>query len=378
MKDSNFIKIKFILAFGFLVAFVVFCCSPLFAFEGLEVEGIPFVYVPASDTYQQFTDVNYPDSPFYSIPRYESSEVGLQTSFPVPYYSDGDHYSVLLNFSFAVPYEAISNNQWVGIYLRPMLSNGYMTNSSSGQWLKVNVLTVNPTGSSGYTDLSSGSFMWQGHSDCSYRMLITCMNDSTIVANQPRVYNVSLVLDLNLKSGTGVIGDELRPFSISARYYLGYPNISSGYGLGLYKDFTIRCTDTSMYGLLENIESAVSSIDFSGLSGLADLNVTVENLYNEYVNNAQLEIELLESILDDGETDEDVTRWGEVASEFNEQNDILHSLENEFIGTIEDFTMPTVVLSDDINLFNRFFDNEIIILLVTISLALAICFCILL
>lgn len=359
-----FKKTKIFLCVGFIIAYVLFVCTPLFAFEGLEVEGIPFVYVPASDSFQQFTDVNYPDSPFYSIPRYEASEVGIQTSFPVPYYSDGDHYSVLLNFSFAVPYEAISNNQWVGIYLRPMLSNGYMTNSSSGQWLMVNVLSTNPNGSSGYTNLTSGSFMWQGHSDCSYRMLITCMNDATIAANQPRVYNVSLVLDLNLKSGIGVIGDELRPFSISARYYLGYPNISSGYGLGLFKDFTIRCTDTSMYGLLENIESAVSSIDFSGLSGLSDLNITVENLYNEYVANSQIEIGLLESILDDGETDEDITEWANQATAFESKVSNLNDIEESLKGTISDYTFPDAPnQTANSNIVGMFFNNELVIAL---------------
>lgn len=355
-----FKKTKIFLCVGFIIAYVLFICTPLYAFEGFDVDGIPFVYIAGTDTYQEFTDVDYPDSPFYSIPNYEAEEIGISTSFPVPYYSDGDHYSVLLNFTFAVPYQAIVNNQWVGIYLRPMLSNGYMTNTSSGQWLKVNVLTINPSGSSGYTELTSGSFMWQGHSNCSYRMLITCMNDSSIVANQPRVYNVSLVLDLNLKSGSGLTGDELRPFSISARYYLGYPNISSGYGLGLHKDFTIRCTDTSMYGLLENIESAVSSIDFSGLSGLADLNITVENLYNEYVTNSQVEIGLLESIFDDGETDEDITEWANQATAFESVVSNLNDIEESLLGTISDFTFPDVPnQTANPNIVRVWFDNPI-------------------
>ena len=342
---------------------------PVYAFEGFEVTGYPFTFINGTNTYQMFSDKDMPDSAFYSIPNYEATEVGIASGFPVPYYSDGDHYSVFLNFSFAVPYQAYSNNQWVGIYIRPMLSNTYMSSASSGQWLSANVLSIAPGSgySGGYTDVSTGSFMWQGDSQCSYRMLITCMNDAFTIANQPRIYNVSLVLDLNLTASNTLASDELRPFSISARYYLGYPTISTGYGLGLYKDFTLRCTDTSMYGLLEDIQAAVSSIDFSGLSGLADLSVTVNNIYD----NLELNLALLESIYDDGETDPDVTRWGQeqsqLASDFNE----LQSIEHSYIDVLNDFTFPVVGdTSGAATLFNGFWNFPIIHTMIIVSLSM--------
>lgn len=365
---------KYLIAIGFFIGFILFLCAPVFAFEGFDVTGYPFTYIKSTDTYQQFSDVDMPDSPFYSIPGFECEEVGIQTSFPVPYYADGDHYSVLMNFAFAVPYQAYQNNQWVGIYVRPMLSTGYMQNTSSGQWLKVNVNTINATGSSGYTDLSYGSFMWQGDSQCSYRMLITCMNDAFIGANQPRIYNVTVVFDLNLNSGTGFSGDELRPFSVSARYYLGYPSISSGYGLGLFKDFSVRCTDTSIMGVLENIQSAIADLDFSGLSGLADMSATVTNLYNSYVTNSGIEIGLMESIIDDGETDAEPIQWESQAQEMQSQVAELHSLEEDIKGTFTEYEFPTAPNQTAIgNVANMFFQNELFIALTLAFFTMTLC-----
>ena len=349
------------------VLLMFLAARPVYAFEGFEVVGYPFTEITGG-IMQQFTDRDLPDSAFYSI-YYESRDIGIASSFPVPYYSDGDHYSVFLNFSFAVPYQSIVNNQWVGIYVRPMLSNTQMTTASSGQWLTVNVLDVAPGSgyTGGYTDLRYGSFMWQGDTQCSYRMLITCMNDANIAANQPRIYNISLVLDLNLTASNTPASDELRPFSVSARYYTGYPNISSGYGLALHKDFIIRCTDTSMFGLLEEINSAISELDFSGLSGLADLSVTVSNIYE----NLELNLALLESIYDDGETDPDVTRWGEEQFALASDFDVLQSIGHSYIDVLNDFTFPDVDdTSGAATLFNGFWNFPIIQTMIVVSLSM--------
>lgn len=381
--DYNFKKTKIFLFIGFLVAFIIFSCSPLFAFEGFDVECVPYWNDGTSaNDYFQFADPDYPDSAFYS-PSYngtQAKEIGLYTGFPVPYYADGDHYSIFLNFSIGVPASALTNN-WLGLYIKPQASSTSMGTSAGGQYIIANVGVYNPYGSSGNSAMYSGTFTWQGNTTCNYKILMTCfIDDSVSVGAQQWIYNFSCVFDLNLEGGSGLAADELRPFAISAKYYLGYPTSgTSNYGLGLLKRYSCRATDTSLYGLLENIESAVSSIDFSGLSGLADLSVTVENFYDEYINNMNIQIPLLESIYDDGETDEDVTRWGDIATEFNENNNILHSLENEMMGTIDDFTLPSVTSSAEAtNLFSKFFENEIIILLTTISLCLAIVFCILL
>lgn len=381
--DENRSITKMFFGAGLVVAFVLMLISfKVYAFEGFEVDAIPFWYNDASysQSYYQFADNDstYMIGDFYhsSNQTEQGKEVGLVTGFPVPYYSDGDHYSIFLNFAFSVPTSAHVANDWVGIYVRPMLSNVYMTPASSGTWLKVNVNTISPGSSTGFTDLSYGTFQWQGYANCSYRMLIVSTIDND---NTQYIYNVSCVLDLNLIARDGILGAELRPFSISAKYYLGYPSSStSNYGLGLYKNYSIRCTDTSIYGLLENIESAVSSIDFSGLSGLADLNVTVENLYNEYVNNASIELGLLESIYDDGETDEDVTRWGEQASEFQSKNDYLHELEESLEGTISDFTFPEVANQTAVtNVIGNFLSNEFVIALTLAMMTLMIVFLIL-
>lgn len=381
--DENRSVTKMFFGAGLVVAFVLMLISfKVYAFEGFDVDAIPFYYNPDnySQTYYQFSeeDPSYMVGDFYHSANQtdQGREVGIVTGFPVPYYSDGDHYSVFLNFSFSVPTMAHSANDWVGIYVRPMTSNSFLTPASGGTWLKVNVNTITPSGSTGCTDLSYGTFQWQGYANCSYRMLIV----STIDAYHTQyIYNVSCVLDLNLISGSGVLGSELRPFSISAKYYLGYPQSSTTtYGLGLYKKYSIRCTDTSIYGLLENIESAVSSIDFSGLSGLADLNVTVENLYNEYVSNASLELGLLESIYDDGETDPDITEWADQATQFESKNDYLHDLEESLEGTISDFTFPEVANQTAVsNVVGAFFSNELVIALTLSVMTLMIVFLIL-
>lgn len=378
--DENRSVTKMFLGAGLVVAFVLMLISfKVYAFEGFEVVGYPFTVINGTNSIQQFTDRDLPDSAFYSI-SYESWDIGIASSFPVPYYSDGDHYSVFMNFTFSVPYQAIVNNQWIGIYVRPMLSNTQMSTVSSGQWLTVNVLDVAPgTGyTGGYTDLRYGSFMWQGDTQCSYKMLITCMNDANITANQPRIYNIAVVFDLNLTAGSTLASDELRPFSVSARYYTGYPTISSGYGLALHKDFIIRCTDTSMYGAIENLANVVADLDFSGLAGLADLSTTIENWYSSYTSVSSTIVDRLEDIIDDGETDPDITEWAEQASEFESKNDLLHDLEESLEGTIEDFTFPQVANQTAVgNVVGTFFNNEFIIALTLAMMTLMIVFLIL-
>lgn len=353
------------------VLLIFLAARPVYAFEGFEVDCIPYWNDGTSvNDYFQFADPDIPDSAFYS-PSYggtQAKEIGLYTGFPVPYYADGDHYSVFMNFSIAVPASALSNN-WLGLYIKPQFSNPYMSTSSGGQYLIVNVGSYTPYGSSGNSNIYTGSFQWQGKIDCSYKILMTCfIDDGVSVGAQSWIYNFSCVFDLNLKGGTGLASDELRPFAISAKYYLGYPlSDTPYYGLGLYKHFTCRCTDTSLYGLLEEIEAAVSAIDFSGLSGLADLQVTVNNIYE----NLELNLGLLESIYDDGETDPDVTRWGQeqsqLASDFNE----LQSIEHSYIDVLNDFTFPDVEdTSGAATLFNGFWNFPIIQTMIIVSLSM--------
>lgn len=370
--------IKYLIAIGFFIGFILFLCAPVFAFEGFEVDAIPFWYNDASysQTYYQFAndDSTYMVGDFYhsSSQTEQGKEVGIVTGFPVPYYSDGDHYSVFLNFAFSVPSAAHVANDWVGIYVRPMTSNGLLTPASGGSWLKVNVNNITPGSSTGFTDLSYGTFQWQGYANCSYRMLIVSTVDND---NTQYIYNVSCVLDLNLISKSGVLGDELRPFSISAKYYLGYPQSStSTYGLGLYKNYSIRCTDTSVMGVLENIQSAIEDLDFSGLSGLADMSATVTNLYNSYVTNSGIEIGLMESIIDDGETDAEPIQWESQAQEMQSQVQELHSLEEDIKGTFTEYEFPTAPNQTAIgNVANMFFQNELFIALTLAFFTMTLC-----
>lgn len=364
-------KIKVLLIFGFVFAFIVFVSAPVFAFEGFDVECVPYWNDGTSvNDYFQFADPDIPDSAFYSPTGAQAKEIGLYTGFPVPYYADGDHYSVFMNFSIAVPAAALSNN-WLGLYVKPQLSNPYMSTSSGGQFLIVNVGSYNPYGSSGNSNIYTGTFQWQGKIDCNYKILMSVfIDDGVSVGAQSWIYNFSCVFDLNLKGGSGLASDELRPFAVSAKYYLGYPtNDTAYYGLGLYKKFTCRCTDTSLYGLLENIESAVSSIDLSGLSGLSQLSTEITNIYNQVVHNGGV----LESIYDDGEDDPDVTRWGEEASQFESVVSDYHNIESQMMGTVSDFTFPDAPNQTALNnVFNMFFGNELIFALILASLTVTI------
>lgn len=369
---------KYLIAIGFFIGFILFLCAPVFAFEGFEVDAIPFWYNDASysQTYYQFAndDSTYMVGDFYhsSSQTDQGKEVGIVTGFPVPYYSDGDHYSVFLNFSFSVPSSAFVARDWVGIYVRPMYSSTTLAPSSGGVWLRPDVTYTSPSSSSGNTEMYYGTFRWQGYANCSYRMLVVSTVDND---NTQYIYNISCVLDLNLISRDGVAGSELRPFSISAKYYTGYPSsTTSTYGLGLYKDFSVRCTDTSIMGVLENIQSVIEDLDFSGLSGLADMSATVTNLYNSYVTNSGFEIGLMESIIDDGETDAEPIQWESQAQEMQSQVAELHSLEEDIKGTFTEYEFPTAPNQTAIgNVANMFFQNELFIALTLAFFTMTLC-----
>ena len=375
MDDRRIFKMWFALGIMFFV-FVTCACIRVFAYDTYEIYPQVVWVDESTQNWRMASDPDYPDSAFYSPVGGQTKEIGYLCGYPVPYYADGDHVSVFVDFSIAVPAEALQKQQWVGLFVRPINSNNYLstaTNTGNGEWLRVNILNQG-----NLAELYTGSFHWEGmDAYCSYKLLVTYAGDGSASVTNSFIYHVTGVLDLNLVQST----KELKPFLLTAKYYLGYPaNNVSNYGLSVSKDYHFRITDTSMMGAIEDLKNTIDEIDLSGLSDLGDLTTVINNWYEDYSLNIESISDQLESIYDDGETDPDITQWAERASEFESQNQYLHSLEDDLMGTVGDFTFPDVPdASSSIvgHVVLPWFENPIVIALVMAGLAMMIVFAIL-
>ena len=343
MRDRYLFKTKITLFFGFIVAFIIFCSCPLFAYDSFEITpevvcrdaGGNNVYFLNTFGAYNVSNVNY---------------IGADFALPLSYHADGDHVSFFCHFEFAS--EDISS---LNMFILPTTYA-----DSVGDRIGTNIYSGVVSSSSPQLSNIDGNFQYQGTS-CTFNGLVSRIPDPY---SNSVYYSFSVVFDLNLSQEI-----EFHPLRI-------------GFGGNAFSvdRFTVRSyiLDSSVeqnlidiyFAIVDGFENLEIDIDLTGIeSGIADI---ISNQINIYTS-------ILESVVDDGETDEDVTRWGEVASEFESNNYLLHSLEEQLMGSVEEFTFPTVSISTDAtNFFARFFENEIIILLTTISLCLAIVFCILL
>ena len=368
-------KLKLIFISIFAIGYGVFLAAPVFAYDTYEI--YPNVVWVDESTYnwRMASDPDIPDSSFYSPIGTQTKEIGYLCGYPVPYYADGDHVSVFVDFSIGVPSEALQKQQWIGIFVRPINSNDYLstaTNTGNGEWLKVNIINQG-----NLAEVFTGSFHWEGmNAYCSYKLLITYAGDGSSSVTNTFIYHVTGVLDLNLTQQD----KELKPFLLTAKYYLGYPaNNVSNYGLAVSKDFHFRITDTSMMGAIEDLKNTIDSIDLSGLSDLGSLTTTINNWYDDYILNMSDLSNQLESLYDDNETDPDITAAYERASQFQSEIDEYNSLQEALIGTLEEYTFPSVSEANIANLIiTPLFENEIVLFLVAGVLALLIACAILL
>ena len=368
-------RFKVIFISIFAIAYSVFLAAPVFAYDTYDIYPQVVWVDESTENWRVASDPDLPDSSFYSPIGSQTKEIGYLCGYPVPYYADGDHVSVFVDFTIGVPAEVLQKQQWVGIFVRPVFSNNYLssaTNTGSGEWLRVNI--INQTN---IAELYTGSFHWEGlDAYCSYKLLVTAVGDGSSSVTTQFCYHVTGVLDLNLVQST----KELKPFLITAKYYLGYPGSNvSNFGLAVSKDFHFRITDTSMYGAIEDLASVIQDLDFSGLSDLGTLSTTINNWYDDYILNMSDLSNQLESIYDDNETDPDITSAFERASEFQNEIDEYNSLQEALIGSLEEYTFPAVSDANIANLIiTPLFENEIVLFLVAGVLALLIACAILL
>lgn len=342
--------------FFFLIALIgtLLCSVPIFAFETTEVDPTIISWYNGSPYSWQV----YPDANQHVRFDTTRSLLGFELGIPIPYYSDGDHYSLFCSFTFECETSLLTQGIYA-FYVFPYNVFPSMSLVDSGMEL----FRINPPSYTSTSQSGVKTFTWYYDRSCSCKYLIyTGASDTAHTA-----VSVYMVMDLNLDQTK-----ELRPLRMG---FYQRDGLGGTPEQRLYNNWRFSFTDTSLYGLLEDIENAVSSIDFSGLSGLADLNVTVDNFYDSYINNQSVEIGLLESILDDDETDPDITRFNDEANVFKSEAAELHSIENDLYGTIADFTFPAIQdQSLTSSMFTEWLQDNLILTLLVVSLCFMLVF----
>lgn len=351
-------KTKLLIGFGFLFALFLWLTAPVYAFEGFEVDPVVLDWTPSTP----YNYKSFPETNAFGAFTTTNSVLGFELGAPVPYYSDGEHYSLFCNFTFECENICLTQGYYK-FYVFPYNMTPTMSLTDSG----MEIFSVNNPTSFNTCMQGTKTFTWYYDRACSCKYLVY-MSPTDTAHTAVSVY---MVMDLNLLPDR-----ELRPLRMG---FMQRDGLGSTPTQKLYNTWHFHFTDTSLYGLLQEIESAVSQIDFSGLSGLADLSNSVENFYQSYITNSSVEFGLLESMIDDGETDEDVTEWQSQAEVMQSQVDELQSVEESLWGTLEDFEFPTAgtITEDEQLYFGLWFVNPIITPLMLTCLALMIAFLIL-
>lgn len=379
MEDKHIIK--FWLALGLMVAiFIVAVSVRVHAYDEIPLE-FNWIYKKNGDSSVYTWNNGYA----YNVEGL--NYIGMECGFPVPHYAGDGQYSLYFHFKFTCdqdpkplfrmqisPYDSS-----LSLYPNTSMSN-YLVNQlgQSDLFGEINQYNAN---------LKNywGTFRWMSKSTCNFQWV--CMREKSPDYSNQYTYSVIGIMDLRLMEE-----DEMSPFRLG----IEVANAQSYSTFTVYNvDMGISAMDSSstwalydIFNKLEDIETVLNTIDGSAYS-MASTLFRIEDILLNLELGDNLSITRLTAILNslnaqneslfDEETDEDLTSWAERVSEFESQNQFMHSLENDLIGTIEEFTFPVFDYSSDANsLFSGFFDNEIIILLTTVSLALAIVFCILL
>ena len=353
-------RFKYTLIFGFIIGFILFLASPVFAYETFDIDTQPVGYTPISSAWTYY----YSKTDDY-ISGYNHAFIGWDMTSPVPYYADGDHVSLYGTFSFQIPNSNL-NDDW-SFYVAP--AGEYVLRNDNLTYYGTRFLD-------GFTTLGAPSvtsyrgevtFNYMPNNQCNLRYLMLKYNDGNYTT-----FTFYCLFDLNLRFPA----IEMRPFRFGV---IDATQFSSGTGVSwlVYnKTYHWELLDTQLYYMLDNklnsLSTAISNIDLNvDLSG-------IEQLINTQINQVLTISGQLEDLVDDTEPDEDLTQWADLASQFESKNDLLHDLEESLEGTIEDFEFPTVANQTAVNnVIGSLFSNELVIALTLSAMALMIVFLIL-
>ena len=338
-----FKKTKIFIASVFLAAFCLFLAAPVFGYDTFEItpeivcrdaNGNNVYFLNTFGAYN-VSNVNY---------------IGSDLASPLSYHADGDHVSLFCHFEFSS--ENISS---LNMFILP---NTY--SDSVGDRIGTNIYSGVVTSSTPQLSNIDGSFQYQGTS-CTFNGLVSRIPDPY---SNSVYYSFSVVFDLNL-----VQEIELHPLRIGfggASFSLDRFSVRS-----YILDSSIEQNLIDIYFAIEDgFENLELDIDLSGIeSGIADIISNQINIYNS----------ILESVVDDGETDPDITAALARASEFQSEIAEYNDLQEALIGTLEEYTFPNVSDANIANLIiTPIFENEIVLFLVAGVLALLIACAILL
>lgn len=364
-------RFKYTLVFGFIVGFILFLASPVFAYDTFEVDCQPVGFTPGSNVWTYY----YSQTDDY-ISGYNHAFIGWDMTSPVPYYADSDHVSLYGSFSFQIPNTALSDS-W-SFYVAP--AGEYVLRNANISYYGTKFLEDFTTlGSPSVTSYrGETTFNYLPNNQCNLRYLMLKYNDGNYTT-----FSFYCLFDLNLRFPAM----EMRPFRFGV---LDSTQLVNGTGISwlVYnKTYNWQLLDTQEYYLLDNKLSEISN-KLSNLSVSVDL-TTVERLIQSLTSDViyygdgikyDLDhiLDEIEDLVDDTEPDPQVTEWNQQASEFESKNDALHALEESLEGTIEDFEFPTVANQTAVNnVIGFFFSNELLIALTLSAMALMIVFLIL-
>lgn len=336
-----FKKTKIFLCVGFIIAYVLFVCTPLYAYETFNIDSQPVGYSPAGTwTYYYSKTDDY-------VSGYNHAFIGWDMTVPVPYYADGDHVSIYGTFSFQIPNTNLSDD-W-SFYVAP--AGEYVLRNDNLTYYGTRFLD-------GFTSLGSPSvtsyrgettFNYMPNNQCNLRYLMLKYNDGNYTT-----FTFYCLFDLNLRFPT----IEMRPFRFGV---IDASQLTSGTGVSwlVYnKNYNWELLDTQLYFLLDNKLDTIANslqnlnidIDLSGL----------ENLINTQINQVIQIQGQLESLVDDSEPDEDLTEWANQATAFESVVSNLNDIEESLLGTISDFTFPDVPnQTANLNIVRVWFENPI-------------------
>lgn len=377
MEDRN--VLKFWVALGIIVAVFFFCFGVrVFAYEQNDLPWEIFYqntdYPSSSDSrYLYYTSQNPYSSDYLTIA--DTHILGYNIGSLAPYYSDGDHVSIFMAFGLSIPRVNFqgSNNTWGGEYrllISPSSYRNYMDFPNG--LLAAAVIDLKSMVSNNVSSQQlAGHSTWQNE-QIDYKMLVYHGGDGAMygqgfVPYEHFYFNIQLDLDLTQSR-------ELLPLSVF--FWQMYEAVGAYPSWRVDTRPIIRLNDTSMYGLLSEIKDALDTLDFSALVDLGQLSATISQIYAS----VSLQNDILESLIDEEETDPELTEWAGVASQFESKNAYMHSLEEDMIGTLADFTFPDAPSADNSivgNVVLPWFENPIVIALTLAGIALMIVFAIL-
>lgn len=355
MSESRY-ALKSALVFLWLAVVIGLLCMftrPVHAYETTKFDPTVISYDTGTPySFSIFHDTN-------SLGSFGTSRkgIGFEFSNPIPYYSDGDHYSIFLHYVYLMP-AYVMQYGYSECYIYPFTNSPNMSFVETGTQL---FMVGQPTS---YNNSYKGqkTFRTYGDASCSvkYQYFTAYIDTATIAVS------VNMVLDLNL-----VPEMELFPFRLGMQ--MSYSG-STTYDHQIMNNYGFYYTDTSLYGVLEGIEEAVENLKIS--VDVSSLETQISAIYD--LNSAFYD-ELLAELENPTFSDPELTQAENAAASLSDIIADVGSVEEAVLGTLNpDWNQfPTGVDMQNIGTyFLPFFSNPIIFALVSACLALMIVFAI--